>query len=72
MSDEKKCKRCGTDEWRQDGYCSCECQDLHEVEMERDALRAQIAEKDAEIARLEKDIMEVRRIAGWPDISGGW
>jgi len=29
---DRKCARCGADEWRQDGYCSVECRDLHEVE----------------------------------------
>jgi uncharacterized Zn finger protein (UPF0148 family) len=63
MTATQKCKRCGTDEWRQDGYCSCECQDLHEVELDRDASRAQCARKDAEIARLEAAVADWKSLA---------
>lgn len=32
----QRCARCGDDEFREDGYCSHECRDMHEVEKERD------------------------------------
>jgi len=33
------CLRCGADEFRIDGYCSCECRDKHELEIEIEKLR---------------------------------
>ena len=55
---EMKCKRCGTDESRIDGFCSIECRDAFDYEEEiaelQDAnteLRARIAELEAESER---------------------
>ncbi len=39
---DRRCARCGADEFRVDGYCSVECRDMHEVEVERDRLREAI------------------------------
>ncbi len=49
MSDVKRCARCGADEFRVDGYCSCECRNMHGVEQERDAA---VAQRDAAVALL--------------------
>ncbi len=35
-------------EFRHDGYCSMECRDMHEVEQERDAMRAELEQARAE------------------------
>jgi len=40
---DRRCERCGADEFRVDGYCSVECRDMREVEVERDKLRSAIA-----------------------------
>lgn len=36
----RKCKRCGDPEYRIHGFCSCHCEDLYDVEQERDAWRS--------------------------------
>lgn len=33
MSEGRKCERCGDEEFRINGYCSCECESLHEREI---------------------------------------
>jgi hypothetical protein len=33
VGEERKCERCGDDEFRINGYCSCECESLHEREI---------------------------------------
>ena len=43
---EKKCLRCGADEFRINGYCSVYCEDMHEVEQENAALKRELAEHD--------------------------
>jgi len=43
---ETGCLRCGVDEWRINGYCSCPCEDL--------------AEREADIARLLEEVERLR------------
>lgn len=33
MSEKRKCERCGDEEFSINGYCSCECESLHEREI---------------------------------------
>lgn len=42
MTDDRKCARCGDPEFRINGYCSCECEDLHERELLIGQLRSAI------------------------------
>lgn len=39
-------------EFRIDGYCSCECRDMHEVERERDAMQAELEILSAQDIRI--------------------
>ena len=43
MSGERRCQRCGDEEFRIDGYCTEYCKDMHGVERERDEARAEVA-----------------------------
>lgn len=63
------CARCGSDEYRIDGYCTVECRDLAEVEAERDAVQRNAAKWD-EIAhhykgRVEWLHRELRDLDAW-------
>ena len=44
------CKRCGAEEYRIKGFCSIYCEDMYDVEQERDQAiaRAEKAEKEAD------------------------
>lgn len=50
------CVRCGADEYRIDGYCSCECRDSDELEREILRLETELDEARAALA-LAKSII---------------
>lgn len=55
-----------SEEFRIDGYCSCECRDMHEVEQERDALSARIAALEQEARQLSLDLQSAEaRASGY-------
>lgn len=54
---DRKCARCGDDEFRIDGHCSPECRDMGEVERERDAALSQ-SKEDARLLRAAVAEME--------------
>ena len=51
---EMKCKRCGTDESRIDGFCSIECRDAFSYEEEIAELQDANTELHSRIAELEE------------------
>lgn len=51
---EMKCKRCGTDENRIDGFCSIECRDAFDYEEEIAELEEQVWNLNLENERLEE------------------
>ena len=51
---EMKCKRCGTDESRIDGFCSIECRDAFDYEEEIAELQDANTELHSRIAELEE------------------
>lgn len=55
MIGERRCQRCGDEEFRIDGYCTEYCKDLHAVERERD-------EALAEVERLRRGIEAYRNL----------
>ena len=52
---EMKCKRCGTDESRIDGFCSIECRDAFDYEEEIAELQDANTELHSRIAELEAE-----------------
>lgn len=40
--EERRCTRCGDEEFRIDGYCTEYCKDMHGVERERDDAKAEV------------------------------
>ena len=57
---EMKCKRCGTDENRIDGFCSIECRDAFDYEEEIAELQDANTELRARIAELEALVDELK------------
>ena len=49
---EMKCKRCGTDENRIDGFCSIECRDAFDYEEEIADLEARAEKAEAMVEKL--------------------
>lgn len=58
------CKRpgCGMAENRKDGYCSCECERLHEVEKERDEWQARAEKAEEDTRRIQADLEDIREV----------
>ena len=48
---DRRCARCGVDEFRIDGFCSTECRDKAEYEEEIKDLQTQLISKKADIDR---------------------
>ena len=46
---DRRCARCGVDEFRIDGFCSTECRNKAEYEEEIEDLQTQLAEMKAEM-----------------------
>ena len=57
------CVRCGADEYRIDGYCSCECRDTDELERE-------IQDRDEQLRLADVLAEEAARVARTPDSWG--
>ena len=56
---EMRCKHCGANEDRINGFCSVECEEYYSLEEEINALDNVILERGAEIGRLNARIVEL-------------
>lgn len=55
-----RCKRCGANEDRINGFCSVECEEYYRLEEEIGALDSVILERGVEISRLNARIAELQ------------